>query len=82
MSRDIDNIKPSSHNRNAVENYDNNSSVISPEMAQRMKRAEFLAQKNKEAIQLNRASVVNDEAEAFHDNSENSSQRYRSRHSE
>ena len=42
-------------------------------MAQRMKRAAFLAQQNKEAIQLNRASVVNDEAEAFHDSSENSS---------
>ena len=38
-----------------------------------MKRAAFLAQQNKEAIQLNRASVVNDEAEAFHDSSENSS---------
>ncbi|MDD7278179.1 MAG: hypothetical protein PUH30_01405, partial [Oscillospiraceae bacterium] len=48
-------------------------SSISPEMAQRMKRAAFLAQQNKEAIQLNRASVVNDEAEAFHDSSENSS---------
>ena len=29
------NNKPSPHNRNAVENFDNNSSVISPEMAQR-----------------------------------------------
>lgn len=48
-------------------------SSISPEMAQRMKRAAFLAQQNKEAIQLNRASVVNDEAEAFHDSYENSS---------
>lgn len=48
-------------------------SSISPEMAQRMKRAAFLAQQNKEAIKLNRAAVVNDEAEAFHDSSENSS---------
>ena len=48
-------------------------SSISPEMAQRMKRAIFLAQQNKEAIQLNRAAVVNDEAEVFHDSSENSS---------
>ncbi len=47
-------------------------SSISPEMAQRMKRAAFLAQQNKEAIQLNRAAVVNDEAEVFHDSSENS----------
>ena len=42
-------------------------------MAQRMKRAAFLEQQNKEAIKLNRAAVVNDEAEAFHDSSENSS---------
>ena len=41
-------------------------------MAQRMKRAAFLEQQNKEAIQLNRAAVVNDEAEVFHDSSENS----------
>lgn len=67
------NSKTTPHNRNAVENCDNNSSAISPEMAQRMKRAAFLAQQNKEAIQLNRAAVVNDEAEAFHDSYENSS---------
>lgn len=49
-------------------------SSISPEMAHRMKRAAFLAQQNKEAIQLNRAAVVNDEAEVFRDSSENSPQ--------
>ncbi|MDD7280001.1 MAG: hypothetical protein PUH30_10800 [Oscillospiraceae bacterium] len=48
-------------------------SSISSEMAQRMKRAAFLEQQNKEAIKLNRAAVVNDETEAFHDSSENSS---------
>ncbi len=50
-------------------------SSISPEMAQRMKRAAFLAQQNKEAIQLNRAAVVNDETESIHDSSENSSKK-------
>ncbi|WP_440300713.1 hypothetical protein, partial [Huintestinicola butyrica] len=69
----LNNSKPSPHNRTSVENFDNSRSGISPEMAQRMKRAAFLAQQNKEAIQLNRASVVNDEAEAFHDSYENSS---------
>lgn len=32
--------------------------VISPEMALRMKRAEFLAQKNEEALRLNRVTVI------------------------
>lgn len=61
------------HHRNPENNADTGTSDISPEMAQRMKRAAFLAQQNKEAIQLNRAAVVNDETEAFHDSSENSS---------
>ena len=35
--------------------------AITPEMALRMKRAAFIAQKNEEAIRLNRASVVSEE---------------------
>lgn len=35
--------------------------AISPEMALRMKRADFIEQKNNEAIRLNRAAVVKDE---------------------
>lgn len=35
--------------------------VISPEMALRMKRAEFLAQKNEEALRLNRVTVIDSE---------------------
>ena len=35
--------------------------TITPEIAQRMKRAAFIAQKNEEAIRLNRASVVSEE---------------------
>ena len=37
--------------------------AITPEMALRMKRAAFIAQKNEEAIQLNRASVISTEEE-------------------
>ena len=62
-----------SHKKSSEHKSDTGSCDISPEMAQRMKRAAFLAQQNKEAIQLNRAAVVNDEAEVFHDSSENSS---------
>lgn len=62
-----------SHKKSSEHKSDTGSCDISPEMAQRMKRAAFLAQQNKEAIQLNRAAVVNDETEAFHDSSENSS---------
>lgn len=62
-----------SHKKSSEHKSDTSSSAISSEMAQRMKRAAFLEQQNKEAIKLNRAAVVNDETEAFHDNSENSS---------
>ena len=62
-----------SHKKSSEHKSDTGSCDISPEMAQRMKRAAFLAQQNKEAIQLNRAAVVNDEAEVFHESSENSS---------
>ncbi len=37
--------------------------AITPEIAQRMKRAAFIAQKNEEAIRLNRASVISTEEE-------------------
>lgn len=37
--------------------------AITPEMALRMKRAAFIAQKNEEAIRLNRASVISTEEE-------------------
>lgn len=54
--------KPDSYNytyqRNAVNNADTGTSDISPEMAQRMKRAAFLAQQNKEAISINTATVI------------------------
>lgn len=46
------------HQRNAVNNADTGTSDISPEMAQRMKRAAFLAQQNKEAIRINTAAVI------------------------
>ena len=46
------------HQRNAVNNADTGTSDISPEMAQRMKRAAFLAQQNKEAISINTATVI------------------------
>ncbi len=46
------------HHRNAVNNADTGTSDISPEMAQRMKRAAFLAQQNKEAISINTAAVI------------------------
>lgn len=62
-----------SHKKSSEHKSDTSSSAIPSEMAQRMKRAAFLEQQNKEAIKLNRAAVVNDETEAFHDNSENSS---------
>lgn len=55
-------VKPDSrnytHQRNAVNNADTGTSDISPEMAQRMKRAAFLAQQNKEAISINTAAVI------------------------
>lgn len=35
--------------------------IISPEMALRMKRAEYLAQKNEEALRLNRVTVIGSE---------------------
>ena len=40
------NSKPSPHNRNAVKNCNNNSSAISPEMAQRMQRAAYIQHMN------------------------------------
>lgn len=46
------------HQRNAVNNADTGTSDISPEMAQRMQRAAFLAQQNKEAISINTATVI------------------------
>lgn len=46
------------HHRNAVNNADTGTSDISPEMAQRVKRAAFLAQQNKEAISINTATVI------------------------
>ena len=49
------------HQRNAVNNADTGTSDISPEMAQRMKRAAFLAQQNKEAISINTAAVITDD---------------------
>lgn len=49
------------HQRNAVNNADTGTSDISPEMAQRMKRAAFLAQQNKEAISINTATVIPDD---------------------
>ena len=39
---------------------------ISPEMAQRMKRAAFLAQQNKEAISINTATVIPVDTDDFH----------------
>ena len=46
------------HHRSAENNADTGTSDISPEMAQRMKRAAFLAQQNKEAIRINTAAVI------------------------
>lgn len=54
------------HQRNAVNNADTGTSDISPEMAQRMKRAAFLAQKNKEAISINTATVIPVDTDDFH----------------
>ena len=55
-------VKPDSrnytHHRSAENNADTVTSDISPEMAQRMKRAAFLAQQNKEAISINTATVI------------------------
>lgn len=62
--------KPDSYNytyqRNAVNNADTGTSDISPEMAQRMKRAAFLAQQNKEAISINTATVIPVDTDDFH----------------
>lgn len=44
--------------KSAVDDY---KSGITPEMAQRMKRAAFLAQQNKEAISINTATVIPDD---------------------
>lgn len=54
------------HQRNAVNNADTGTSDISPEMAQRMKRAAFLAQQNKEAISINTATVIPVDTDDFH----------------
>ncbi len=54
------------HQRNAVNNADTATSDISPEMAQRMKRAAFLAQQNKEAISINTATVIHVDTDDFH----------------
>lgn len=49
------------HHRNPENNADTSTSDISPETAQRMKRAAFLAQQNKEAISINTAAVITDD---------------------
>ena len=54
------------HQRNAVNNADTATSDISPKMAQRMKRAAFLAQQNKEAISINTATVIPVDTDDFH----------------
>ena len=54
------------HQRNAVNNADTATSDISTEMAQRMKRAAFLAQQNKEAISINTATVIHVDTDDFH----------------
>ena len=46
------------HQRNAVNNSYTGTSGIPPEVAQRMQRAAFLAQQNKEAISINIATVI------------------------
>ena len=46
------------HQRNAVNNSYTGTSGIPPEVAQRMQRAAFLAQQNKEAISINTAAVI------------------------
>lgn len=63
-------VKPDSrnytHHRSAENNADTGTSDISPEMAQRMKRAAFLAQQNKEAISINTATVIPVDTDDFH----------------
>ena len=49
--------------KSAVDDY---KSGITPEMAQRMKRAAFLAQQNKEAISINTATVIHVDTDDFH----------------
>lgn len=49
--------------KSAVDDY---KSGITPEMAQRMKRAAFLAQQNKEAISINTATVIPVDTDDFH----------------
>ncbi len=49
--------------KSAVYDY---KSGITPEMAQRMKRAAFLAQQNKEAISINTATVIPVDTDDFH----------------
>ena len=49
--------------KSAVDDY---KSGITPEMAQRMKRAAFLAQQNKEAISINTATVTPVDTDDFH----------------
>ena len=49
--------------QSAVDDY---KSGITPEMAQRMKRAAFLAQQNKEAISINTAIVIPVDTDDFH----------------
>ena len=56
-----------SHCTNSETHYESQTSIedkstISPEMAERMKRAAFLAQQNKEAIAINTVALVSDEA--------------------
>ena len=55
-----------SHCTNSETHYESKTAIedkstISPEMAERMKRAAFLAQQNKEAIAINTVAVVSDE---------------------
>lgn len=50
------------HHRSAENNADTSTSGISPEIAQRMKRAAFFAQQNKEAISINTAMVTSDDS--------------------
>ncbi len=54
------------HHRNPENNADTSTSGISPEVAQRMKRAAFLAQQNKEAISINTATVIPVDTDDFH----------------
>ena len=54
------------HHRTPENNADTSTSGISPEVAQRMKRAAFLAQQNKEAISINTATVIPVDTDDFH----------------